>query len=274
MREVPIVRYFDPIKKQLIYIESKASSSFWDSHWKLDKNIRHEILGRKDTFVSHITKQYLKPKDGIILEGGCGRGHYVASLGNNGYRVIGIDFAKKTVNILNQYLPELDIRFGDVRKLPFKDNYFIGYWSLGVIEHFWEDYELIALEMSRVIKDNGYLFLVFPYMSPLRRMKARLGLYDLWHEAIPTDNFYQFALNSKLVFENFQKIGFKLIRARPFDGIKGTKDEIAIIKPLLQKLYDYKGNNRFINRFRAHISTLLSPKASHCILLILRKCAQ
>ena len=157
MREVPIVRYFDPVKKQLIYIESKAGPSFWDSHWKLDKNIR-KILRIKNTYVSNITRQFLKPRDGIILEGGCGKGHNVASLFNNGYRVIGIDYAEKSVMILNQYLPELDIRLADVRDLPFEDNYFIGYWSIGVIEHFWEGYESIALEMSRVIKYNGYLF--------------------------------------------------------------------------------------------------------------------
>lgn len=266
------MRYFDPVKKQLIYIESKAGPSFWDLHWKLDKNIRI-ILRIKNTFVSNITRQFLKPKDGIILEGGCGKGHNVASLINNGYRVIGIDYAEKTVSLINQFLPELDIKLGDVRKLPFDDKYFIGYWSLGVIEHFWEGYGPIASEMSRVIKDNGYLFLTFPYMSPLRRIKARLGLYDLWHETIPTNDFYQFALNSKLVIEDFQKLGFKLVMTLPFDGIKGTKDEIAIIKPLLQKLYDYKGKKKLINFIRKTISLITSPKASHCILLILKKCA-
>ena len=264
------MRYFDPVRNLLIYIESKADPSFWDSHWKLDKNIT-KILGVKNTFVSRITKQYLKPKDGIILDGGCGKGTIVASLKHNRYRVIGIDYAKKTVNILNQYLPELDIRLGDVRDLPFEDNYFIGYWSIGVIEHFWEGYESIAFEMSRVLQDNGYLFLTFPYMSPLRRMKARLGLYDLWQETMPTNDFYQFALNSKLVIEDFQKLGFKLVMTLPFDGIKGTKDEIAIIKPLLQKLYDYKGKKKLINVIRKNISLITSPKASHCILLIFKK---
>ena len=214
----------------------------------------------------------MKPEDGIILEGGCGRGKNVASLVNNGYRVIGIDYAEKTVSILNQCVPVLDIRLGDVRKLPFDDNYFIGYWSLGVIEHFWEGYESIALEMSRVLKDNGYLFLTFPYMSPLRRIKGKLRLYDLWQKTVPSNNFYQFALNSKLVIGDFQKLGFKLVRTLPWDGIKGTKDEIVIIKPLLQKLYDYKGNNIFIKFIRMSISMIMSPIAGHNVLLILKKC--
>ena len=268
------MNYFDQAKKQLIYIKNKTNPSFWDSLWKLDKNIRSEIIGMKNTFVSRITKQYLKPRDGIILEGGCGRGGKVASLVNNGYRVIGIDYAEKTISTLNQYAPKLDIRLGDVRKLPFDDNYFIGYWSLGVIEHFWEGYESIALEMFRVIKDNGYLFLAFPYMSPLRRMKGRFRLYTLWQKTMPNDNFYQFALNSKLVIRDFQQLGFKLVRAHPFDIEDGVKDEILIIKSLLQKLYDYKGNNIFIKLIRKSIFIILSPIAKHCILLILKKCVR
>ena len=110
-------------------------------------------------------------------------------------------------------------------------------------------------------------------MSPLRRMKAKLGLYDLWQEAIPTNDFYQYALNSQLVIEVFQKLGFKLVMTLPYDGIKGTKDEIAIIKPLLQKLYDYKGNNQVIYRICARTSKIMSPIASHCVLLIFKKLA-
>ena len=136
---------------------------FWDSHWDLAENTIRQILSTKKNFVSLITEKYLKPEHGIILEGGCGTGQNVAALVNNGYRCIGIDWAEKTVALLNRYAAGLDIRQGDVRKLPFPDKYFAGYWSMGVIEHFREGYEPVALEMARVIKDNGYLFLAFPY---------------------------------------------------------------------------------------------------------------
>lgn len=265
------MRYFDPIKKQLIYIKNKATPDLWDREWNVGKNNRNEIIGEKNTYVSIITKRYLKPEDGIILEGGCGKGEHVASLANEGYRVIGIDWAVKTVKKLNQYVPELDIRPGDVRKLLFNDNYFIGYWSLGVIQHYWRGYQSIALEMSRVIKEGGYLFLAFPYMSPLRRVKSKLGLYALWQKTVPDDNFFAFNLNPKLVIENFQKLGFQLIKSVPLHAIKGTKDEIPVIKPLLQKLHDYKGSNIFVNFVRRCISTSMSSIAANTILLILKK---
>lgn len=265
------MKYFDPVKKQLIYIEKKADPDFWDHHWKANENIRNEILRIKNTFVSRITKKYLKPSDGYILEGGCGTGGNVASLFNNGYKVIGIDFAENTVKTLNKYIPELDIRLGDVRKLPFYDNYFIGYWSLGVIEHFLEGYDLIANEMFRVLKNGGYLFLAFPYMSPLRHLKSGLGKYEAWKNDNESDFFYQFALNSEIVVEKFRSLGFILIKSMPFDGIKGTKDEVALLKPVLQKLYDCKGNGLPIRAFRKAISVLASSVAGHCILLVLKK---
>ncbi|MEW6068416.1 MAG: class I SAM-dependent methyltransferase [Nitrospirota bacterium] len=265
------MKYFDPVKKQLIYIEKKADSDFWDSHWKANEHIRNEILKIKNTFVSRTTRKYLKPEDGYILEGGCGAGSNVASLHNNGYKVIGIDYAENTVKTLKKYIPELDIRLGDVRNLPFEDDYFNGYWSIGVIEHFWEGYGVIAKEMLRVLKNGGYLFLTFPYMSPLRRLKAGIGNYKAWKDGHESDSFYQFALNSETVIEKYRSLGFKLIKSIPFDGVKGIKDEVTLLKPVLQKLYEYQGINLPIRALRKAISIMASPVAGHCILLILRK---
>jgi len=265
------MKYFDSLNKRLILIDKRADSDFWDHHWNANENIRNDIFKVKNTFVSRITKKYLKPEDGFILEGGCGLGINVASLYNNGYKVIGIDYAKNTVSTLNKYIPELDIRLGDVRKLPFPDNYFIGYWSLGVIEHFWDGYDLIANEMFRVLQKGGYLFLTFPYMSPLRRLKSNLGKYETWDNKNESNFFYQFVLNSETVIKKFRSLGFILIKSKPFDGIKGTKDEINFLKPVLQELYDYQGGNFTIRLFRKAISVLASSVAGHSILLILKK---
>ena len=141
---------------------------------------------------------------------------------------------------------------------------------MGVIEHFWEGYEPAALEMARVIKDDGYLFLAFPYLSPLRKFKAGLGFYPEYRTD-EVDEFYQFALHKKDVINHFESLGFTLVRVIPFSSIKGLKDEIFFLKPLLQKLYDYRGNSRFINLFKNYLSIAVSPVASHSILLVLRK---
>ena len=121
------MKYFDRTKKQLIYISHKSTPNFWDAHWSIDETIRERILRTKKTAISQITRRYLNPSDGIIFEGGCGTGQYVASLVNNGYRTIGLDYAYRTVSMLNKYVPELEIILGDIRSLPFRDNFFSGF---------------------------------------------------------------------------------------------------------------------------------------------------
>ncbi len=262
--------YYDRKQKRLIYFGKKPSRQFWDSHWDRVETDVAGIVETTRTFATLITQRYLKPEHGIILEGGCGRGQNVAALVNNGYRCIGIDWAEKTVSILNKYAPELDIRQGDVRKLSFPDNYFAGYWSVGVIEHFWEGYEPIAREMARVIKQGGFLFLSFPYMSPLRKLKAVLGLYESWEGEQAEGGFYQFVIEKNGVAAYFGKFGFSLVRTYPHSSVKGLKDEVSLLKPWLQHLYDYSGNNRMINFLKSYLSIALAPVTSHCILLVLR----
>ena len=102
-----------------------------------------------------------------MLQGGCGLGDKVHSLDKVGFEAYGIDFAPNVVSMINENWPHLDVRQGDVRKLPFEDDFFDGYWSFGVIEHFFIGFDEILEEMARVIKPGGYLFLD-QYLPDLR----------------------------------------------------------------------------------------------------------
>lgn len=264
-------RYFDKSNNRLIYILQKATPDFWDSHWEPDNLLREKIMGVKSSYVTRVTNNYLKPADGIILEGGCGRAQHVAALTNSDYQCIGIDSAAQTVQTLQSAIPELDVRLGDVLHLDFEHAYFAGYWSMGVIEHFWDGYEPIGREMARVIRPGGYLFLTFPYMSPLRKLKARLGFYPKWQASQMPASFYQFALDHKRVVLDFTEWGFDLVQSKPMYGLKGTKDEIAILKRYLQPLYDYKGSFLPIRAVRFVLSNVLSLLAGHSILLVFKR---
>lgn len=269
------IKYYDPINRRLIYVGNKATPDYWDERWITGDNIREEILKSNKTFVSQITNKYLSSKDGMILEGGCGKGRHVAALVNNGYFCIGVDYAVKTVNVINEICPELNIIVADVHMLPFPNELFIGYWSLGVIEHFWEGFDLILMEMSRVTRHGGYLFVTFPYMSPLRRFKARIGFYALWKKEQAPYNFYQFALDPKFVSRIFKNYEFKLIKTIPFDTVNGVLDEIPIINRLLRNLIQYNGNNILLKLIRKFIYIIITmimfPISAHCLLLIFKK---
>ena len=288
------MRFYDQQHNRLVYIAEQASPDYWDRHWSFDKlrieELRREITRKHfDFLVLPTTRDYLQ-RGSRVLEGGCGTGVHVYNLQRHGFESIGIDNAPETVRLAKQAVPEMDIREGDVRALPFPDNHFDGYWSIGVIEHFWDGYDAALREMRRVLKPGGYLFLTFPYMSPLRRWRARRGAYppvileapkgpigsrldsiarsatslqndkEKQPSALQNDippNFYQFALDHKRVTKTFETNGFELIEEKPFDGWNGLNNEIPLklrAKPL-----------------RLAIDFLARPFAGHAILLVLQK---
>lgn len=264
-------KYFDKQNERLVFQEEKANASFWDNQWTSEDFERELQTKKSDWLIARTTKKFIKnPSGKKVLEGGCGKGIYVRSLKNAGYEAYGVDYAEKTIEKIREAAPDLNVSLGDVRKLDFPDNFFDAYWSLGVIEHFFDGYGEISAEMKRVLKQGGYLFITFPYMSPLRKIKARLNKYsDFDPSNFEKETFYQFALNHKKVIEHFEKKGFALIQRSPLDGAKGLKDEIAILRPFLQKIYDSK--SLLVRIPRTIISTLAAFFCGHVILLIFKK---
>lgn len=259
---------YDAENKRIIQFGKIATPHYWDEFWDLD-NLEYVIKNDKDNkFILNILKKYVKKK-GKILEGGCGRGQVVYCMYYHNYDVIGIDFAKNTVSNVKKTVPEVDVRYGDVRDLPFPDNFFKAYWSLGVIEHFKEGYMDALDEMYRVLDEDGYLFLTFPYISPLRLLKIKLGQYKPFYNNYI--DFYQFIFDPKIVISDFNKKGFILVEKYPIDGIKGLKDEIRFFELILQRIYDYSGNNTFLNSIKFVLDKLLVKLSGHIIFLVLKK---
>jgi len=213
-------KIYMPDKKCLAFFKESADSKFWDSHWNTEEINEKAIRLKTNRIFLPVVRKYLK--SGMsVLEGGCGVGNIVNALVYNGFMATGIDFASKTVRMVNNIAPDLDIRIGDVRMLDFPDNTFDCYISGGVIEHFWEGYSDIIKEMARVVKNGGFLITTFPSMSTIRKRKAKAGLYatinfsDLSNER---KNFYQFALNHQEVISDLENVGFKLIEIKKSMG--------------------------------------------------------
>lgn len=114
----------------------------------------------------------VKP-DRLFIDGGCGAGQWVKYFASRGYRAAGVDFAEALVRKLNADCPELDIRRGDVRALPFETGEVHTYYSGGVAEHFEEGPEAVLVEARRVLAPDGRFLCSVPDAGPLRRR----GLY-------------------------------------------------------------------------------------------------
>jgi len=275
------MKYLDKKKNILLFFSKHADESFWNLQWVEKWNKKKNILystGPK-SLTSKITPRFLNPEDGPILEGGCGLGNNVFYLNAMNYDIIGIDYAEIIIKKINKEFPQLKIQHGDVRQIPYSDNYFAGYWSIGVIEHYLRGYSDIIKEMKRVIKPKGYLFITFPYMSPFRLFKSKIHLYKTitrdYEKGIElSKKFYQFALNKDNVIKDLEELGFKLKYMQPYSGIKGFKDEIFIFKFFLKRffqlLYDCE-RPKFLLYLKGFLNKLLAKKSGHDILLVFQK---
>ena len=190
--------------ERLVYLDAKATPEFWDSRW-VDEGKPPPVSPKDDVIT--VTQKYLRRGD-RVLEGGCGRANKVKAMADAGFDAIGVDFAKETVLRAREVYEGIDVREGDVRALAFPDAHFDGYWSIGVIEHFWEGYDEILSEASRVLKPGGFLFLTAPWFSPFRQAKARDGGYERIRAASEPDLFYQFALGRNEVIDRLTRNGF------------------------------------------------------------------
>lgn len=265
-------KYYDPSENRLVYCSRRASPDFWSEHW--DKYFGAQTAIKKNNwFVNNISKRYLK-NGSRILEGGCGLGDKVYSLQAFGFESYGVDFAERPIKLIKQYAPELKVFRSDIRNLPFRNNFFHGYWSFGVIEHFFRGFDAVALEMARVLKPNGYLFISFPYMSPLRRLKSRLKFYDTLPQRfdVKENAFYQFALNADKIILQMERLCFRLERKIGMSGVKGLKDEIPGLRIFLKPIFN--SNLKPVKAVRIFLDILLSSWGGHSILLIFKYCGK
>lgn len=264
------MKYFDKKNNRLVYVSKKANADFWDVQWsKLSETAKYGSNVPKINTCVIKTKKYLR-RGARVLEGGCGLAQSSWYLSLEGYETVALDYAKETIDFLKKNANQVNPVYGDVRKTDFHDSYFDGYWSFGVIEHFWNGYDEILIEARRILKPDGYFFVTFPQMSYFRKFKAKLGRY----KKIETDRkdeiagFYQFALDQKTVIRALKKFGFEKVESFSIGGTKGIKDEISLGSSLLQKLYD---SDLLVNKIiRKAIDLSASSMFGHTRVLIFR----
>jgi SAM-dependent methyltransferase len=147
--------------------QSGGSPELWEETWN-EGNLQEAARFCRIDPLRPLFERYARP-GGLMLEGGCGLGQYVAHYSARGVQVVGLDFAQFTLSRLLAYDPSLMVCAGDVAALPFPDNTFDLYYSGGVVEHFEEGAEKALREARRVLRSSGVLLISVPYFNPLRR---------------------------------------------------------------------------------------------------------
>lgn len=215
---------------QLEYYHAKRTDEdFWEDHWSSSNN--PDQLKPQNQFIEDTLFKFNPPGD-KILEAGCGSCSFLYPMHRYGYRAVGLDFARKTLQSVKNSKPELGLLVGDLEKLPFDDSAFDGYWSIGVIEHFKDGYDQLLGECRRILRVGGMAYISFPYMNLMRKAKGKFAMYG---QTEPTGNldFYQYALDHKRVTRTWVSHGFEFLDQRYMFPYEGLKSGIRMLDLLL-----------------------------------------
>lgn len=253
---------------RLVIYKQKADSNYWSGHWQ-NISIRELVAWTmkedplSSTFLIIRAFHRYIPSKGRIIEAGCGLGQWVKILKERGYDIEGIDFSKKTIERVKEYDPTLPVKIGDVLKLPYSDDCFAGYISLGVVEHFKDGPERALKEAYRVLENRGMLLVSVPYFNPLRKLKSVLGFYRKNKQG----EFYQYAFTKQEFIRILEHLDFALVSTIPYDTVKGLKDEIVIFR----WLYHFFGERIANKIIKRTINKKEAKDKQKCVSFILKK---
>jgi SAM-dependent methyltransferase len=163
-----------------IYLFDALNPIEWSqAGWKVEGR-KVELDDCKGEFIHEVLFRYL-PRNGVILDAGCGVARWPIYLRQHGYRVFGVEFSHEACLIARENDGGLAVARGDVRRMPLPDESVDAVLSLGVVEHD-EAGPMVALhETHRILKPGGLLVLAVPYNNPFRRSIFNpLMTYTTW----------------------------------------------------------------------------------------------
>lgn len=253
---------------RLVYYNLAADGAFWDGHWNTHINPEHYDWFAKGNlgYFEDIFPRWL-PREGRILEGGCGPGYYVLALRALGYDAEGVDFASETVKAVKRLRDNLPIKFGDVTALDVPDNIYSGYVSLGVVEHEKDGPEAFLKEAMRILKPGGVAVVSVPWFHPLRRRKAEKNRYDDHPGSL---EFYQYAFTEEEFTSILEDCGFEILHIDSYDPLKGLKDEV----PFFARMRKWPFLGRFLLRLMGILLNMVKPlgkRLGHMLVVVARK---
>lgn len=200
-------------------------SSVWDEAWS-GKALKTGTCERSLNW--QLIRRYLQPP-GRVLEAGCGLGQWVKFLHDEGFESYGIDFSPVGIESARQMWPELEPRLstGDLRDMPYHDNFFDAIVSFGAIEHNEEGVEDPLREMMRVLKPGGLLYCTVPCMNRLRCL-GLMAVQD-WIICNPTIRrltgrvpqvaFYEYVFYRLEYVQVMREVGYEFIALYPLEAM-------------------------------------------------------
>lgn len=202
-----------------VYLFDALSPIEWSqAGWKVEGD-RVNLADCDIEFIRDVLLAHL-PREGLIVDAGCGTARWPIYLRQRGYRVFGLEWSPEACAIAHQQDAGLELVRADVRAAPLRDGSVDAILSLGVVEHD-EAGPLAALrEARRILKPGGIMVLAVPYDNPLRRLlvnhlldfatrKRRRNGWQL--------GFAEYRFTAREVHDFLRATGFEVVSDHPND---------------------------------------------------------
>lgn len=175
------------------------------------------------TGVEQALREFIGSKPGIqILEVGCGTGHWLNVLHENGMYVTGLDFSAGMLAGAQSRLAGIDLIRGQAAHLPFPAESFDRVFCINAIHHF-ADKPAFLTEVRRVLRPGGTLLSVG--LDPHTGLD-RWHIYDYFKESLEIDR--QRYPSARLLQEWMAAAGFEDCATREVEhwSIRLPVDEV------------------------------------------------
>lgn len=212
-------------------------------------------MGKED-YIADIFLKYF-PKEGRILDGGCGIGQHVLAYRDLGYQIEGLDFSAEAIETIIKFDNNVPCSKGDILRIEVPDCSYKCYYSLGVFEHFEEGPFAAIKEANRILSDNGIFMLSVPYENLFRKIKfnalnfirklarqsyisTNVGFIKKVNKYCKPDKpddymkFHEYVFNKKEIINLLTSNGFKIVYSSPCSIIWGLLDI-----PYMRKIYKF-----------------------------------
>jgi SAM-dependent methyltransferase len=225
-----------------MFVEASANGStpeFWEGNWEGRLDLDRQELFCERSPIRPLLDRYVQPGS-IMLEGGCGPGHYARYYGAQGVRVVALDFAIKTLQRLHAMVPDLVLTVGDVERLPLLAGSVDVYYSGGVVEHFEDGPSRALAEAFRVLKPGGTFLVSVPYFSPLRHvLRHRRPAWRVVDVEEPTPapadlHFFQYVYEPSEFRRRLARAGFETTEEHGYSLVWGLYD-LAGVRHALER---------------------------------------
>jgi SAM-dependent methyltransferase len=152
-----------------IYLWDALSPIEWSqAAWRVEgKTVSSEAC--EGELIRGVLQRHL-PKDGLILDAGCGTAKWPIYLRSAGYRCVGVEISPDAWRMAREMDEGLPLVGADTRRMPLRTASIDAVLSLGVVEHDEAGPLENLRELRRVLKPGRLLVLAVPFNNLFRRL--------------------------------------------------------------------------------------------------------